>query len=248
MRFGSFVFFTALALVGHAYSEQVRFPPVDQVVAKMIEHDERRQAALRGYTAVRKYVLENQRHHKRAEMVVQMRCLENGSKEFETISASGWGGARNHVFPRLLDGEREASLPDARQRSRITPDNYSFEMVATDYVNDRRAYVLSISPKTENKYVVRGRIWVDTEDYAIIRIEGAPAKPPSFWIKSVEFVHTYQKSGSFWFPATDRSVTDVRLFGTTELTIQYFDYAPQYSALSNSSLPASSRSSTAQLR
>jgi hypothetical protein len=67
---------------------------------------------------------------------------------------------------------------------------------------------------------------VDAEDYAIIRVDGEPAKSPSFWIKSVHFVHDYDKIGAFWFPVLDHSVTDARIFGATEMTIEYFDYAP----------------------
>jgi len=126
-------------------------------------------------------------------------------------------------------------MPDARERSRITPQNYSFEMVGTDHMNGRAVYVIAITPKTENKYLLRGKIWVDADEYAIVRIEGMPAKNLSFWIKSVHFVHTYQKSGPFWFPASDRSVTDVRIFGSTELRIEYFNCAPNASMLSASS-------------
>jgi hypothetical protein len=165
-------------------------------------------------------------------MLVMVTCLDDGSKQFQPVSATGWGVARNHVFPRLLESESEASLPDVRERSRITPENYSFEMVEWDYVNRRPAYVIAITPKTQNKYLVQGRIWVDLDEYAIVRIEGKPAKNPSFWIKTVHFVHTYQKSGSFWLPVCDHSVTDARILGTTELTIEYFDYAPNATTLS----------------
>jgi hypothetical protein len=201
-------------------------PTADEVVAKMIAHDNERQAALHGYTAHRRYLLENRNHHKQAEMLVRMTCKEDGSKQFELVSEDGWGGARKHVFPRLLEAEVEAARPDRRERSRITPENYTFEMAGTEDVRGRLAYVISIQPKTSNKYLARGRIWVDAEDYAIIRVEGEPAKSPSFWFKSVHFVHEYDKNGAFWFPVSDRSVTDVRIFGSTEMSIEYFDYVP----------------------
>jgi len=38
--------------------------------------------------------LENTEHHKQAEMVVRLTCLKDGSKHFEIISSSGWGGVR----------------------------------------------------------------------------------------------------------------------------------------------------------
>jgi hypothetical protein len=207
-------------------------PSVNDIVAKMLERDHQRQAALQGYTSLRRYVFENSRHHKRAEMVVAVKCLDDGSKQFQTVSATGWGVARNHVFPKLLDNEREASLPDVRERSRITPQNYSFELIGRDYVNQRPAYVIAIAPKTQNKYLIQGKIWVDLDDYAIVRIEGKPAQSPSFWIKNIHFVHTYQKNGLFWLPISDRSVTDARILGSSELTIEYFDYAPNVTTLS----------------
>src|SRR6185437_7558106 len=130
------------------------------------------------------------------------------------------------------ESESEASLPEFRERSRITPGNYSFEMVGKEYINERPTYVIAITPKTPNKYLVEGRIWVDADEYAIVRIEGQPAKSPSFWIKSVHFVHTYQKNGVFWFPASDRSVTDARILGATDITIEYFDYLPNATTFS----------------
>lgn len=201
-------------------------PTADEVVAKMVAQDNERQAALHGYIAYRRYILENRNHHKRAEMLVRMICREDGSKQFEVVSQDGWGGATKHVFPRLLEAEIEAARPDLRQRSRITPENYTFEIAGTDDVRGRLAYVISIEPKTSNKYLARGRIWVDADEYAIVRVEGEPAKNPSFWFKSVHFVHEYEKNGPFWFPVSDRSVTDVRIFGTTEMNIKYFDYVP----------------------
>jgi outer membrane lipoprotein-sorting protein len=231
MTLVSFLLFSSIAIAADA---SLQLPTGDEVVAKMMARDSERQAALYGYTASRRYVLENQRHHKRAEMLVRMTCLRDGSKQFETISETGWGSARKHVFPRLLEAETEASRPSLRERSRLIPENYVFEMVGTEYVDERPAYVIAIAPKTPNKYLMEARIWIDADEYAIVRIEGKPAKNPSFWTKSVHFVHKYEKRGSFWFPVSDRSVTDVRIFGSTEVTIEYFDYTPNTSALSAS--------------
>jgi hypothetical protein len=206
-------------------SSTLAVPTSDEIIARMIAHDSERQSALHGYTGYRRYVLENRNHHRRAEMLVRMICREDGSKQFEVVSENGWGGAK-HLFPRLLEAETEAARPDLRERSRITPENYTFEIAGTDDVRGRLAYVISIAPKTPNKYLARGRIWVDADEYAIVRVEGQPAKNPSFWFKSVRFVHEYDKNGPFWFPVSDRSVTDVRILGTTEMSIEYFDYVP----------------------
>jgi len=213
---------SALALAASSLGAQP--PKVDQVIARMLKRDRESQSNLDGYTAGRRYALENVRHHKRAEMLVRVKCSENGTKEFEIISSGGWGIARHHVFPRLLAAETDASKPGLRERSRIVPENYSFEMNGTDVVNGRPAYVIAVTPKTSNKYLMKGKIWVDAQEYAIVRIEGEPAKNPSFWIKRVHFVHTYAKQGPFWLPLSDESVTDVRILGAMDLKIEYFGY------------------------
>jgi len=84
--------------------------------------------------------------------------------------------------------------------------------------------VLEVSPKTKNKFLIRGRVWVDAEDFAITRIEGSPAKNPSFWVRSVQVLHRYQRAGRFWLPALNQSRAQARIFGTTDVAIEYFDY------------------------
>ena len=207
----------------------------DDVVARMLAADNERQASLQGYTVSRHYTLENRNRHKHAEMVVRMICHQDGSKQFEVLSSDGWSIARKYIFPDLLEAETDAARPKVRDRSRITPENYTFQLTGLDTVHDRLAYALEIEPKTPNKYLARGRIWVDAEEFAIVRVEGEPAKNPSFWTKKVHFVHEYDKTGPFWFPVSDRSITDARLLGSTEMTIEYFDYVP-YNSLESMAL------------
>lgn len=223
---------SVLALATSNLRAQAHNANADEVIARMLGRDRESHSSLDGYTAWRRYVLENVRYHKRAEMLVRVKCLEDGSKEFETVSSDGWGIARHHVFPRLLAAETDASQPGLRERSRVIPENYSFQMTGTDIVNGRPAYVIAVTPKTSNRYLIKGKVWVDAEEYAIVRIEGQPAKRPSFWTKSVHFVHTYAKQGQFWFPLSDESVTDVRILGDTDLKIEYFGYLPNAPATS----------------
>jgi hypothetical protein len=95
-----------------------------------------------------------------------------------------------------------------------------------DLLDGHPTYVLEVTPRTKSKYLIRGRIWVDAANYAIVRIEGSPAQNPSFWTKRVHFVHTYQKVGDLWLAASTKSVTDVRIFGTAKLSISDFEYSP----------------------
>ena len=175
---------------------------------------------------MRRYVLENERMNKHAEMVVRVQGDADETKHFEVVSEEGWKAAQKHVLQKMLETESEASSPEMRLKARLSPENYEFHMAKTALLDDRMAYVIDVVPRRHDGRLFEGQIWIDAQDYALARVEGKPAKNPSFWTTSVHFVHTYQKSGPFWFPASTESVTEVRIFGATSLTIHYFDYTP----------------------
>jgi len=209
-----------------ALNGQTPAPTADDVVATMLTRDGAREAASGGYTGQREYTLENHRLKKHAEMMVSIICDGNGEKHFEAISEDGWKSANKRVIRQMVETESQSSRPQIRARNRITSENYSFRMIETISLEGRMAFVIEAIPKREDKSLFRGRIWVDTEDYALARVEGEPAKNPSFWTLSVHFIQQYQKSGTFWFPLLTTSVTNARIFGTTDVSIRYFDYRP----------------------
>jgi len=198
----------------------------NEVIARLMAHDADREKLGGGYTGRRRYVLENQLLDKQAEMLVSVRCDGDGRKHFEVVSEQGWKSANSHVLQKMLESEAETSQPEKRATTRVTLENYSFELLGTEVVDGRLAYVLRVLPKRQDKYLFEGRIWVDVEDFAMVQAEGRPAKSPSFWTRSVHFVAHYHKSGNFWFPHSTESVTDARIFGKTNVTINYFGYSP----------------------
>jgi negative regulator of sigma E activity len=214
-------------------------PTADEIVTRMTAHDLARQSSVEGYAGRRRYVLENQKYHKRAEMLVQVQGDKDGTKHLEVVSEDGWKAAHKHVLHKMLESEMELSRPEMRASARLIPKNYDFALVGTELVADRTAYVLEIRPKRNEHYLFEGRIWVDAEDYALVRAEGKPAKKPSFWTKNIHFVQVYQKCGAVWFPLSTQSETEAHLFGTTDVSIEYFEYAPKMpNSLGNSVVSA----------
>ena len=212
-----------------AADDSAALPTAEEIVRQMGAHDLQRQASMKGYAGTRRYVLENHHLQKRAEMLVKVQGDPDGTKHFDVVSEDGWKAAHKHVLRKMLESETETSRPEMRARARLVPENYDFEVIGTELIADRTAYILAITPKRKEKYLFRGRIWVDAEDYALVRAEGNPAKNPSFWTKGTHFVQIYQKSGSLWFPLSTQSVTEAHIFGTTDVNIEYFDYVPKTS-------------------
>ena len=157
-------------------------------------------------------------------MTVNLTFQNPGSKEFEIVSESGPSVVRQKVLRRMVDSEAAASRDDSLRLNQFTPANYDFQLLRLEPIEGRMAYVLEVFPKTKSPYLMRGEVWVDTEDFAISRLVGRPAQSPSFWIPDSRFTCSYSKLGSFWLLASMDSEADVRVFGHTEMQIRYRNY------------------------
>ena len=198
---------------------------VEQITERMVARDQERAESLRSYVGMRRYRVENHRFGKKAEMVVTVRYAYPGVKEFEVVAESGSAAVRKLALRRMIDTERDASREEKlRRETRITPANYDFQLSGSEIVEGRLCFVLRATPKTRNPLLFRGTVWVDGEDFAIVRIEGSPAKSPSFWTRRIHFTHQYRKFGPYWLPVSNHSRTDVLVFGTTETSVEYYDY------------------------
>jgi len=216
--------FTAFLLMATIQGDSRPSLTAPEILERMAQADGARRTALAGYTGVRHYRFENKKSNKHAEMTVRMTCGADGIKTFEVVEESGSGFVRSHIIHKMIEAEEESSQKGERKESRIIPENYDFRLVGSETLEGRDSYVLEINPKKPTKFSVRGRIWVDAEAFAIARIEGQPAKNPSFWIRSVQVEQRYGRTGQFWLPALNHSVAQAKIFGTTEVVIEYSDY------------------------
>jgi hypothetical protein len=219
-------FFLFVCFVPAAFSQAQDQPLTDanEVMATVLLRDNQREEQSGGYAGFRHYIFDNEKFHKHAELIATISCDSAGAKHFNVTSEDGWKAAHKHVLRKMLDSEAETSRPSIRPMTRLTSDNYSFQMVKADVIDGRLTYVIDVTPKRRDKYLIEGRVWIDGQDFAIVRVEGRPAKNPSFWTKRIQFVHEYKKTGAYWFPSSTLSVTEARIFGTTKVNINYFDY------------------------
>ena len=160
-----------------------------------------------------------------AEMTVNAFYHAPGTKQFTVISESGSKLILSRVLHRLLELEQDSSHDEkARDAIALTPDNYRFFMRGCAADAGRDLYVMDVQPLHENKLLYRGTIWIDAQDFAVVRIEAEPSKSPSFWTTQSKIVHQYRKVGEFYLPSLNQTVTDVRFGGRAVLTIRYQNY------------------------
>jgi hypothetical protein len=195
-----------------------------EVIQRMLELDKARRFALQQYTSNRRYVADNRKFNKHAEVAVREKYVYPGKKEFETLSETGSDYIRRKVISKLIDAEQDSAQNDNRDQTRITPENYKFELLGTEEQEGHPCFLIAVIPNHSKKYLMKGRIWVHQEDFAIVRMEGSPAKNPSFWTRKVEFTRRYQKHGPFWLPASIESESEVLIAGKSSLKIEYSDY------------------------
>jgi hypothetical protein len=198
-----------------------------QIAAKMEQQGRERAKALREFEASRVYhlVYRGFGGNKEAEMKIRMSFEAPDTKNFTVVSQEGSKFIIEHVFDKLLQSEQEALDNQNRQATALTLENYEFTLAGYETQPDgSHAYVLNVKPRSKNKFLYEGKIWVNTEDFAVTRIEATPAHSPSFWIKKTQIEHRYIKVGDFWLPAQNRSDSQIRLGGHAVLTIDYGDY------------------------
>ena len=226
---GWFVRAIAFLIIGFpavAQQSNVSAPlSADEVMGRVVEMNEVRAKALESYSSVRSYHLEcHCVSHKKADMVVRTDYQAPNKKEFTIVSESGAGTVRDRVFKKLLEAEQESMRDENQQRSAITPENYTFQVSDYEKTDTDEFYVLDAQPRSKNKFLFRGRIWVNGNDFAITRVEGEPAVNPSWWTVKTDFKRSYQKIDNFWLPKSNESETKVRVLGTAVLSIEYRDY------------------------
>lgn len=199
--------------------------PADTVVQKMMATSAWRSSELRGFRVTRTYHLQ---YHgflgtRDAGMQVVSTYTAPDKLDFSIVSENGSKLLLNRVLLKLLDSEREAF----RNQSQIqlSPANYEFESDGIDRVSDiDPCYVLGVQPRKENKFLYRGKVWIDAYDFALARMEGQPAKSPSFWIRDTHIDSNWAKVGEFWLIQHTRSVSHIRMSGLATLTVDYRDY------------------------
>ena len=198
-----------------------------QVSQHLAENNAERARQLRNFEAKRQYTLDYTGFpsSRSAEMNVKVSYHAPGAKAFVVLAESGSKLILTRVFRKLLESEQESSGDEkSRTEVALTPQNYRFALRGCDVDGGRDLYVMDLEPLRETKFLYRGTIWIDAEDFAVTRIDAEPARNPSFWTRKSQIHHRYQKIGEFYLPSMNETVTDVRVGGKAVLTIRYQDY------------------------
>jgi|GEM_PF-2271685 len=208
-----------LLLAALLFGQPVPTLAPDQVLADMEAANTERRQKLASLEGVRRYEAGNLRFNRHATMLARYRFTAPDQRTFEVTERQGSRLVQSRAIEPAMAAERSNRTGGDTEISRR---NYNLKLLRFDEA--KRAWIFEVEPRGRNKYIFRGKVWIDERTFAIARIEGEPAQSPSFWVKRTHFVHEHAPFGEFCFPVRHRSEAELRLFGKSVLTIEYFDY------------------------
>jgi hypothetical protein len=139
---------------------------------------------------------------------------------YEITAEGGSEYIRTKVLRAVLDGEREVIAQGEAARSSLAPSNYTFQANGVD--GEGLAIVL-LSPRRKERALLSGTMFLRPVEGDLVRLQGRLAKNPSFWVRNVDIVRTYERIEGVVVPVSLDTKAHVRLLGAAALRMTY-DY------------------------
>jgi hypothetical protein len=196
-------------------------PSAQDIVDRLMLRNSWQDEKLLEFSALRKFYAANIRFKTDSTMYVQTVFRRPDQLESTIKSHEGSTFIRSRVFDKILEAENETRSKKDKQQVDIVPMNYDFALVGAEDCDGRRCYRMRISPKRRDKYSLDGEVWIDAEDYSIVRMHGVPARRPSIWTLKTEIDRRYKKVAGIWLPERMDSSSNIVVAGHSVLSIEY---------------------------
>jgi hypothetical protein len=118
----------------------------------------------------------------------------------------------------VIDGERAVVAAGEDARSSLARTNYNFHANGID--DNGLAHVLLV-PRRKERALVAGVMLLRPDQGQLVRVEGRLAKNPSFWVRNVDIVRTYERIGGVVVPVGMDSTAHIRFFGAATFRMTY---------------------------
>lgn len=188
---------------------------IETIVARMAQARAWNREQFRPFVVTRNYRMYGKDDSKlKSEVTVSVSFHPPNRKSFSIGQSSGGIGER--TVRRILQSESESAKNYAA--SDYSPANYNFRLLASDHpLNGTPCYLLEMTPKRQERTLLRGKIWVDARTYLVHRFEGEPAKSSSWWIKDERIVLHYSGVEGLWLLTGTEGFAKVRILGPHRL-------------------------------
>jgi hypothetical protein len=216
-----FVFSVAVTCV--AAQAQSRIPTNEEIMSQMARAQDENRTHFRPYKVTRDYKLlrGDSRTQVTSRLIAEISVVPPDSKKYTIDNANG-SLVEERIVRKMLDGE--VAFAKDSGSSDLTPENYDFRFIRGDEVSGQRCYVLQLIPKRQSRNLLRGSIWVDAHSYLPLRVEGEPAKNPSWWVTDARIALLYGYVGPMWLQTSSEATANVRIIGRSTMIWQDVGY------------------------
>ena len=186
-------------------------PAIETIIARMEQARAENRAQLRPYKVIRDYTLFGKEKHKaRFEATAHLTFVPPNSRKYSIQRAEGLGIGEK-IVRQMLDGETQ--IVQNYGSTDISPANYNLRLLRQEFLNGQLCHVIELSPRRKDNNLLHGHVWVDTNTYLLRRLEGKPAKGPSWWLKDARIAFVYGDVNGMWLQTSSESNANVRLLG-----------------------------------
>ncbi len=190
---------------------EIKSPNLNLILQRMEDAQLQDPAQSRPYELTREYkVFHGDDKQPTSQVMAQINFIPPDIKTYRIVQARGHSRGEKMVRE-LLDRETESAKRG--HGGEISRTNYDFVFLRQENFGFVPEYVLWIVPKRKDKKLLGGQIWVDASTFRIRRIEGVPAKSPSFWLKNIHITLQFAELGGMWVPVTFDAIATVRFLG-----------------------------------
>lgn len=202
---------TALACQVASSTSQIESPDLDLILQRIEDAQNHNSAQSQPYEVMREYkVFRGHDTRPTSEVIAQINFVPPDVKTYKLVETKGnsWGVK---IVRALLNSETSSTRKE--HSTEISRVNYNIAFLRQQNFGNVPEYVFAILPKRDDKYLLRGQIWVDAHSFRIRQIEGVPARSPSFWLKDLHVTLHYGELGGVWVPVTFDAIAKVRFLG-----------------------------------
>lgn len=221
-----FLLFCACAgLASSAAQSQAPGAVVFQRIDEAVQH---RVDNVAGFTDIEKYDVYrgHDETHPVAEIVVKAVYRRDKGRSYQVLSQNGSDMIRRFGLLPLLKHEEQLSAPGNMEHSWFTSANYEMKLNSseTQSVAGHQCYQVAITPRHKAPNAIEGTLWVDANDFSVVKVEGVASRRPSMLAGTTRMMREYKQVHGYSMATHARAVSDSHFIGRTVVTVEYSNY------------------------
>ncbi len=147
-----------------------------------------------------------------------------GSLTYAAVNFVGDTFVKNNVIARLLQSDVDRVQKEKGGENAIISCNYKFSYRGSEGRGGSALYAFTVKPRRRDSRLFRGKILIDSRNGHIVQAAGRLSKPPSWWIRRVDFVQDYVDVGEFTMPSHVEIDSQARILGQVIVRIWHSCY------------------------